>query len=133
MPFCKLCFDLGRPSFNNHNVRDSARNTTCPYLLNNKCRNCGYYGHTSSYCKMPHYLNPILNKPPPKHIDIVKSHTKSTNAFELLCMEVRKCLMTYKHQYQEDDNDDNELLELSKVNWGKGFLKNLGQTWLTAK
>ena len=51
MPFCKMCFDLGRSGFDNHNVRDSSNNTTCPVLLNNKCKTCGFFGHTPKYCK----------------------------------------------------------------------------------
>ena len=110
MPFCKICFDLGRPDFEKHNVRDSARNTTCPYLLNTKCRNCGYFGHTSSYCKMPRHLNPVLQKPEVKHINIVKPVIKPKNAFEILCMEVDDL---------EVEKDD-ELPDISNVQWGKG-------------
>ena len=51
MPFCKMCFDLGRSGFDNHNVRDSSNNITCPVLLNNKCKTCGFFGHTPKYCK----------------------------------------------------------------------------------
>ena len=71
--FCKMCYDLGRPDFNKHNVRDSARNTTCPYLLNTKCKNCGYFGHTSTYCKNTRLSNFTSHKSFVKHIDIVKS------------------------------------------------------------
>tara|TARA_Y100001970_G_scaffold267233_1_gene356900 strand:- start:32 stop:442 length:411 start_codon:yes stop_codon:yes gene_type:complete len=46
-----MCFDLGRSGFDNHNVRDSSNNITCTVLLNNKCRNCGFFGHTPKYCK----------------------------------------------------------------------------------
>lgn len=121
MPFCKMCFDLGRPDFDKHNVRDSARNTTCPYLLNTKCKNCGYCGHTASYCKMPRHLNPVLQKPvAPKHIDIVKPVTKPKNAFELLCMEVDDDEEVKK---EEEVEEEDELPDLSKVQWGKGLTK----------
>ena len=115
MPFCKMCFDLGRPDFDKHNVRDAARNTTCPYLLNYKCRNCGYYGHTSSYCKMSRNLNPTPHKPPPKHITIVKPVFRPTNVFEHL-----EC-----HNLDDEvsKQDDLEFPDLSKVQWGKGFLR----------
>ena len=121
MPFCKMCFDLGRPDFDKHNVRDAARNTTCPYLLNTKCKNCGYCGHTASYCKMPRHLNPVLQKPAPKHIDIVKPPTKPKNAFELLCMEVDDDDEEVKKEEEEQEED--ELPDLSKVQWGKGLGK----------
>ena len=122
-----MCFDLGRPDFDKHNVRDSARNTTCPYLLNTKCKNCGYFGHTSSYCKMPSHLNPVFQKPVVKHIKIVKSIPKPSNAFDLLqCLEIEDNLEVEKdnieHQLLDEDTDD-ELPDLSKIQWGKGFSK----------
>ena len=113
MPFCKMCFDIGRPDYDKHNVRDSARNTTCPYLLNTKCTNCGYTGHTASYCKMPRHFNPGLKKPAPKHIDIVKPLLKPKNTFEILCMELD----------DDHEEDEDELPHLSKVQWGKGLVK----------
>ncbi len=119
MPFCKMCFDLGRPDFNKHNVRDAARNTTCPYLLNTKCKNCGYFGHTSSYCKMPQTLNPVLQKPPVKHINIVKPFSKPKNAFEILCTEQND----FDLELDVDVEKDDELPDLSNVQWGKGVLK----------
>ena len=85
MPFCKLCFDLGRPDFNNHDVRDAARNTTCPYLLSTKCRKCGYFGHTVKYCKMSDKTFPRHAKSnKPKHIEVVKQVVKPSNAFSVL-------------------------------------------------
>ena len=122
MPFCKMCFDLGRPDFDKHNVRDSARNTTCPYLLNIKCRNCGYFGHSASYCKMLLNINPVLQKPAPKHIYIVKPSTKPKNAFQLLCMEGDDDEEVKKEE--EEDVEHDELPDLSNIQWGKGFMKN---------
>ena len=125
MPFCKMCFDLGRPDFDKHNVRDSARNTTCPYLLNTKCKNCGYSGHSSSYCKMQRHLKSVLQKPAPKHIEIIKPVTKPKNAFELLCMEVDDDEDVKKEEVEEDEEDEEELPHLSNVqwSWGKGLGK----------
>ena len=120
--FCKMCYDLGRPDFNKHNVRDSARNTTCPYLLNTKCKNCGYFGHTSTYCKNTRVSNFTPHKSFVKHIDIVKSTPTPTptptsnNAFHLL----------NSLSYDDDDHDDDDIYnqqcqlpDLSKVQWGK--------------
>ena len=50
--FCKVCFDASKSDYNTHNVRDSASNVVCPLLLNTKCRTCGYFGHTTKYCKL---------------------------------------------------------------------------------
>ena len=49
--FCKVCFDASKSDYKTHNVRDSASNVVCPLLLNTKCRTCGYFGHTTKYCK----------------------------------------------------------------------------------
>lgn len=114
-----MCFHLGRSDFNNHNVRDAARNTTCPYLLNTKCKNCGYFGHTSAYCNIPNHLNPVLQKPMVKHIEIVNYVSKSKNAFDILCTQVDD------HDHDKNVEDD-ELPDLSKVQWGKAISK---QSW----
>jgi hypothetical protein len=50
--FCKVCFDASKSGYNTHNVRDYASNVVCPLLLNTKCNNCGYFGHTTKYCKI---------------------------------------------------------------------------------
>ena len=91
MPFCKMCFDLGRSGFDNHNVRDSSNNTTCPVLLNNKCRTCGFFGHTPKYCKNINTqvktkktslnINNINNKPIEKNIIITNN---IINRFDVL-------------------------------------------------
>ena len=91
MPFCKMCFDLGRDGFDNHNVRDSSNNTTCPVLLNNKCRTCGFFGHTPKYCKNINTqvktkktslnINNINNKPIEKNIIITNN---IINRFDVL-------------------------------------------------
>lgn len=120
MPFCKMCFDLGRPDFNNHNVRDTSRNTTCPYLINTKCRNCSCYGHTSNYCNMPqkfnysNYSSPAPNfRPYVQHIDIVKPIVKPKNVFEILneyCSD------------EENDDADFKLPDIKDIRWGIGFI-----------
>jgi len=86
-----MCFDLGRSGFDNHNVRDSSNNTTCPVLLNNKCRTCGFFGHTPKYCKNINTqvktkktslnINNINNKPIEKNIIITNN---IINRFDVL-------------------------------------------------
>ena len=86
--FCKICYDRGSPKFNDHYVRDQAGNTTCVYLLNTKCTKCGYFGHTSKYCKMPAVAsgpkNNNLNILKHIEIEIIKKPKKTVNPFELL-------------------------------------------------
>lgn len=119
MPFCKMCYDLGRSDFDNHNVRDSARNTTCPYILNTKCRNCGCYGHTLSYCNMSRHINSLPQKSVVKHIDIVKSATKPNNPFDLLhCQDAND----EDEAFNELDVYENNLPSIKNIQWGKGFI-----------
>lgn len=49
---CKVCIDAGKSEevFTSHHVRDEAGVVICPTLLNQKCLNCGEFGHTVKYC-----------------------------------------------------------------------------------
>ena len=54
-PFCKVCYDAGLPvaDYTDHFVKDQpgpGGKVVCPTLLAQKCLNCGFAGHTSSYC-----------------------------------------------------------------------------------
>lgn len=123
--FCKICYDRGSPKFNDHNVRDSAGNTTCVYLLNTKCIKCGYFGHTSKYCKMPAVAsapkNNNLNTLKHIEIEINKKPKKTVNPFELL--------------ESLDDKDDtinleeNSLPPITDIVWGKGFVNTKYTMW----
>ena len=132
-PFCKICYNLGLSNFNNHNVRDSARNITCPYLLNTKCKKCGYFGHTSKYCKMKINFNinhsllstNTLNN---NHNNNNKSLSQFKNYFELL--NNQSIINHNDHDYHvhdgdgdddddDDDDDEERLPDLSKIQWGK--------------
>jgi hypothetical protein len=55
-PFCKICYDSGKPEslYSNHFVRESRdinSRVVCPTLLSVSCRFCGVRGHTVSKCK----------------------------------------------------------------------------------
>ena len=49
IPFCKVCFDSGKPD-TNHWVKDRSGKVCCPTLIGLKCRLCGQCGHTVKYC-----------------------------------------------------------------------------------
>ncbi len=56
-PFCKVCFDAGRPKeeYQSHYVKDRPGphgNVVCPLLLNQECNYCHEKGHTPKQC--PH-------------------------------------------------------------------------------
>ena len=97
MPFCKICFDLGRSGFDNHYVRDSARNTTCPYLLNTKCKNCQCFGHTVTYCNMPRRNMPrrnnnVLTKNP--YVSHSQHFQMPSNVFNVM-MKINLYVLTF--------------------------------------
>ena len=52
-PFCKVCFDAGKPDYTSHYVKTYDAKVICPTLLNQSCLNCGRLGHTISYCDEP--------------------------------------------------------------------------------
>ena len=54
-PFCKFCFDSGKPDYNTHWLRETMDKKSvvcCPELKKIKCRYCKEAGHTISYCKV---------------------------------------------------------------------------------
>ena len=89
-PFCKVCFDTGKPKsmYTNHYVRDVPGpngKVVCPTLLTIECRYCKQMGHTNSKCPL------LLKKKIPENttnaIDsTVKKQSKlsSNNSFSVL-------------------------------------------------
>jgi hypothetical protein len=54
-PFCKVCFDSGKPShlYNSHYVRQTPHTSSmivCPTLLAHVCAHCNMTGHFVSTC-----------------------------------------------------------------------------------
>jgi hypothetical protein len=102
--YCKLCFDAKNPGYNTHNVRDTEKNITCPYLLKIKCRNCGLTGHTASYCSgsKKNYIHDNTVK---KNINIIVPQPKP--------------LLNSKDVAENFNN--HELPPISSIKWGFGF------------
>jgi hypothetical protein len=98
--FCKVCFDASKSDYKTHNVRDSASNVVCPLLLNTKCRTCGYFGHTTKYCKLGNnarskaYVRPAVKVH--VHVSVPVSVPLKRGAFA--CLDEEIC---------EDACDDN--------------------------
>ena len=124
--FCKVCFDSNVIGFNNHNVKDYAGNVICPTLLNTKCLKCGYFGHTTKYCKNDNYCTQI--KKSNAEIKKVVKFSKGTklgvitnnNIFNSLCIEI------------DDDAENYSSLEIPTLNdiiWGVGFRSMIGVSW----
>ena len=127
--FCKVCFDASKNGFNSHNVRDGAGNVICPILLNTKCRACGYFGHTTKYCKTAvkheakHTVCEVVPYVVPSVVPYV-AKTARTNMFATL-----NC-------YESDDDressasDDGVMdFENDPIIWGVGLQSMIGKRW----
>jgi len=136
--FCKVCFDASKSDYKTHNVRDSASNVVCPLLLNTKCRTCGYFGHTTKYCKLENnarskaYVRPAVKV----HVSVPVQVPLKRGAFACLDEEICK-----------DACEDNvsptgveacvaeacvaEELDFDKetIIWGVGFKSMIGKRW----
>lgn len=132
--FCKICFDSNNVSFNTHNVRDSASNVICPVLLNNKCKNCGYYGHTFKYCTYKS-ITQELSSSNALAIKSVKFESDVKNyrilqkkipfSFSLLAYECEN------DNVEEFDGIDQEFC-VSDIVWGVGHCDMIGVLWADA-
>ena len=131
--FCKVCFDASKSDYKTHNVRDSASNVVCPLLLNTKCHKCGYFGHTTKYCKgagkppvaSKAYVRPAVKVP--VQVQVPVPVPKKLGAFA--CLEEEICI----------DADEGEALSPAGVEeldfdkeiiiWGVGFKSMIGKRW----
>ena len=125
--FCKVCFDASKSGYNTHNVRDYASNVVCPLLLNTKCNNCGYFGHTTKYCKIGGVSNANASANA-KKVTFAKSAKignagyVSKNMFAgMTCLEVEE---------KEDDYDVSVMdFENDPIIWGVGLTSMVGKRW----
>jgi hypothetical protein len=136
--FCKVCFDASKSDYKTHNVRDSASNVVCPLLLNTKCRACGYFGHTTKYCKSAGkpvvaskaYVRPAVKVVVPVPVSVPLKRGAFACLEEDICEDV-------------DESEDEVLtrdslgpgvaeeLDFDKetIIWGVGFKSMIGKRW----
>jgi hypothetical protein len=101
-PFCKVCFDSGKPD-TKHWVKDRSGKVCCPTLLALKCRLCGECGHTVKYCSK-------TQPNPPKPSVNVQAQAKKP-------MVVTQTLVTVKPEPKnmfdllDDDSDEEEQMQ----------------------
>jgi hypothetical protein len=122
--FCKVCFDASKSGYNTHNVRDYASNVVCPLLLNTKCNNCGYFGHTTKYCK----IGGSVNKAPKvytKSVKLVPSvvEVASKNMFAgMICSDAEEEVdIMHDESVMDFENDP--------IIWGVGLTSMVGKRW----
>lgn len=140
--FCKVCFDASKSDYKTHNVRDSASNVVCPLLLNTKCHKCGYFGHTTKYCKSAAkpvvasktYLRPAVKVVVPVPVSVPVSVPLKRGAFA--CLEEDICI-------DVDESEDEVLGRVSlspsgveemdfdkdTIIWGVGLKSMIGKRW----
>ena len=121
--FCKVCFDASKSGYNTHNVRDYASNVVCPLLLNTKCNNCGYFGHTTKYCKIGGYVAKKATVTFAKSVAKVgNAGLKSKNMFAgMTCLEVEEKEYEYDVSVMDFENDP--------IIWGVGLTSMVGKRW----
>ena len=124
--FCKVCFDASKSGYNTHNVRDYASNVVCPLLLNTKCNNCGYFGHTTKYCKIGG--GGSVKKAPivyTKSVKLVPAvvEVASKNMFAgMICSDVEE---------EQDIMHDESVMDFENdpIIWGVGLTSMVGKKW----
>ena len=129
--FCKVCFDAAKSDYKTHNVRDSASNVVCPLLLNTKCHKCGYFGHTTKYCKSaakPVVASKTYVRPAVKvHVPVQVLVPKKMGAFacleEDICVDVDESETLSPVGVEELDFDKETII------WGVGFKSMIGKRW----
>ena len=119
--FCKVCFDASKTGYNSHNVKDRAGNVVCPILLNTKCRACGYFGHTTKYCKkaVKHEAKQVVCEVVPTIVPHVVP--TPTNMFAMLDTDsdTESCV-----------SDDGVMdFENDPIIWGVGLQSMIGKRW----
>jgi len=126
--FCKVCYDASKNGFNSHNVRDRSGNVVCPILLNTKCRACGYFGHTTKYCKkaVKHEAKHIVCEVVPvPAVAVVK--VTPTNMFAMLDTDSDTDTDTDIESCVSDDGVMD--FENDPIIWGVGLQSMIGKRW----
>lgn len=118
--FCKVCFDASKPGYKTHNVRDYASNVVCPVLLSTKCNGCGYFGHTTKYCKFGGSAKKVTFVKTVKTVSVPTNVSKNMFA-GMVCLDVEEPEDTYDESVMDFENDP--------IIWGVGLTSMVGKRW----
>jgi hypothetical protein len=128
--FCKVCFDASKSDYKTHNVRDSASNVVCPLLLNTKCHKCGYFGHTTKYCKSAGkpvaskaYLRPAVKVVVPIPVSVPLKRGAFACLEEDICEDADEDELHSPSGAEEMDFDKDTII------WGVGLKSMIGKRW----
>lgn len=126
--FCKVCFDASKSDYKTHNVKDSASNVVCPLLLNTKCHKCGYFGHTTKYCKgasnqvvaTKAYVRPL-------RVQVQIQVPVKRGAFA--CLEEEICEDADEGKAFSPSGVEELDFDKETIIWGVGFKSMIGKRW----
>ena len=124
--FCKVCFDASKSGYNTHNVRDYASNVVCPLLLNTKCNNCGYFGHTTKYCKIGGggsvKKSQVVYAKSVKLVPAVVEVASKNMFAGMIC--------SYAEEEEDIMHDESAMdFENDPIIWGVGLTSMVGKRW----
>lgn len=133
---CNFCFNMRKSNYDTHRMKDSSGNTTCPVLLNTKCLNCNYYGHTAKYCTITdEMLQIMVSRTIPTiravvdvdtGVDAVVGVFDNTHDLKTgLCGEYIKPLNTDEVEVVSDLG----AFQLKNIIWGVGSISMIGKRW----
>jgi len=99
----------------------------CPLLLNTKCHKCGYFGHTTKYCKgagkppvaSKAYLRPAVKVVVPVPVVVPLKR----GAFACLEIDVDEDELHSPSGVEEMDFDKDTII------WGVGLKSMIGKRW----
>lgn len=122
--FCKVCFDASKSGYNTHNVRDYASNVVCPLLLNTKCNNCGYFGHTTKYCKVGGSVkkSQVVYAKSVKLVPVVVEVASKNMFAGMVCSDAEEEVDIMHDESAMDFEND-------PIIWGVGLTSMVGKRW----
>lgn len=139
---CNFCFNMRKSNYDNHRMKDSSGNTTCPVLLNTKCLNCNYYGHTAKYCTITdEMLQTMVSRTMPTRcvvvvhdvvhadVDVDMDMDGFDNIHDLengLCGTYIKPL----NMSEVEAVSDLGAFHLKNIIWGVGSISMIGKRWV---
>jgi hypothetical protein len=103
-------------------------------LLNTKCHKCGYFGHTTKYCKgagKPPVASKAYVRPPQVQVQVSVPVPvpvpKKTGAFA--CLEEEICIDADEDEVHSPAGVEELDFDKETIIWGVGFKSMIGKRW----
>jgi hypothetical protein len=121
-PFCKVCFDAGKPEsdYTSHRVRslpdmNGKTTVTCPVLAATECRYCYQYGHTTKFCTVLEENKKKADKAKTVAIKEQRAAERAAAAHQQATSR-RETDLKYAGKFaglEEDDEPESEIIEVT--------------------